>query len=92
MDHVVNVVKVIGKRCLSYRGSEFEAAYILEDQNVDYGNFLEIIMLLSMCGPCLQQHLTECIEKSINSMMQRQEAEVHWSLCFQTIQSTSLSK
>ena len=71
MDHVVNVVKVIGKRCLSYRGSEFEAAYILEDQNVDYGNFLEIIMLLSMYGPCLQQHLTECIEKSINSKRQR---------------------
>lgn len=31
IDCVVNVVKVIGKRDLSYRGSEFEAAYTLEE-------------------------------------------------------------
>lgn len=64
MDRVVNVVKVIGKQGLSYRGSEFEAAYTLEDRSVDHGNFLEMIMFLSMYDPCLQQHLTECIEKS----------------------------
>lgn len=64
MDRIVNVVKVIGKRSLSYRGSDFEAAYTLEDRSLDHGNFLEMIMLLGLYDPCLQQHLTECIEKS----------------------------
>lgn len=92
MDCVVNVVKVMGKWCLSYQGSEFEDAYTLEDRSVDYGNFLEMIMLLSVYDPCLQQHLTECIEKVKNNVMLGQEAEVHWPLCFEKIQSTSLSK
>lgn len=30
MDRIINVVKVIGKRGLSYQGSDFEAAYTLE--------------------------------------------------------------
>ena len=64
MDRVVNVVKVTGKRGLSYRGSEFEAAYTLEDRSIDHGNFLEMVMLLSLYDPCLQQHLSECIDKS----------------------------
>ena len=54
MDRVINVIK---KQGLSYRGSEFEAAYNLEDQSIDHGNFLEMVMLLSMYDPCLRQHL-----------------------------------
>jgi len=57
-------VKAFGKWGLSYRGSKFEAAYTLEDPSLDHGNFLEMIKLLSMYDPCLQQHLTECTEKS----------------------------
>lgn len=64
MDRIINVVKVIGKRGLSYQGSDFEAAYTLEHRSLDHGNFLEMIMLLGLYDPCLQQHLTECIEKS----------------------------
>lgn len=64
IDCIVNVVKVIGKRGLSYQGSEFEAAYTLEDHSLDHGNFLKMILLLGLYDSCLQQHLTECIEKS----------------------------
>ena len=64
MDRVISVIKVIGRQGLSYRGKEFETAYTLEDQNLNHGNFLEMIMLLGMYDVCLQQHLTQCIEKS----------------------------
>lgn len=42
MEHVVNTVKVLGKRGLSYRGDKHEAAYSLNNMALDHGNFLEI--------------------------------------------------
>ncbi len=53
LERVVDVVKVIGKRGLSYRGSQSEAAYTLEDISVDHGNFLELILLISKYDNCL---------------------------------------
>lgn len=41
MERVINVIKVIGKRGLSYRGDEHERAYSLEDLTLDHGHFLE---------------------------------------------------
>lgn len=64
MDRVVSVIKMIGRQGLSYRGSEFEAAYTLEDRSLNHGNFLEMILLLGMYDTCLQQHLTDSIKKS----------------------------
>lgn len=46
LECVVDVVKMIGKRGLSYR-LENEAAYMLDDCNIDHGNFLEVIVLLT---------------------------------------------
>ncbi|XP_041836765.1 uncharacterized protein LOC121652114 [Melanotaenia boesemani] len=46
LERVVDVVKFIGKRGLSYRGQQSEAAYTLDDHNIDHGNFLELITLL----------------------------------------------
>lgn len=63
LERVVDVVKVIGKRGLSYR-SRNDAAYMLEDINVDHGNFLEIILLLSKYDLCLKEHVAESIDKS----------------------------
>ena len=64
MDRVINVIKVIGKRGLSYRGGKHEAAYSLENMELDHGNFLEIIMLLSKYDVCLQEHVSNCIKTS----------------------------
>ncbi|KAI2665801.1 Zinc finger MYM-type protein 1 [Labeo rohita] len=63
LERVVDVVKMIGKRGLNYR-SQNEAAYMLDDCNIDHGNFLEVIVLLSKYDVCLKEHLKECIEKS----------------------------
>lgn len=37
---------------------------MLDDCNIDHGNFLEVIVLLSKYEVCLKEHLKECIEKS----------------------------
>jgi hypothetical protein len=66
MERVVEIVKVIGKRGLSYRGnsSESEAAYSLDNASIDHGNFLEYILLLSKYDIVLKDHLTSVIKKS----------------------------
>ena len=54
MELVIDVVKVIGKYGLSYRGHRHEAAYNLENMAVNYGKFPELILLLSKYDVCLQ--------------------------------------
>lgn len=55
LERVVDVVKMIGKRGLSYR-SQNEAAYMLDDCNIGHGNFLEDKVLLSKYDVCLKEH------------------------------------
>lgn len=64
LQRVVDVVKVIGKQGLSYRGDKDEAAYNLEDITKDHGNFLELILLVSKYDMCLKDHVSKCIENS----------------------------
>lgn len=64
LQRVVDVVKVIGKHWLSYRGDKDEAAYNLEDLAKDHGNFLALIFLLSKYDICLKDHVNKCIEDS----------------------------
>lgn len=68
MERVIDVVKVIGKCGLSYRGHRHEAAYNLENMAVNHGKFLELILLLSKYDVCLQEHVSDCIEKSKKQM------------------------
>ena len=60
LERIVDIVKVIGKRGLSYRGTQFEAAYTLDDMSIDHGTFLELVILLGKYDVCMK----ECIEKS----------------------------
>ena len=47
-DRVVSIVKMIGKRGTSYRGTgSLEAVSTLCDENVDHGTFLETALLLA---------------------------------------------
>lgn len=64
LERVTDVVKVIGKRGLSFRGTKFEASYTLDDPSIDHGNFLEMITLLGKYDIVMKEHLSECIEKS----------------------------
>lgn len=60
---IIDVLKLIGKRGLSFRGS-YESAYTLENENVDHGNFLKVLMLLSKYDMTFKTHLNQTIELS----------------------------
>lgn len=64
MERIVDVVKVIGKCGLRYRGDKEETGYSLENLAVNHGNILELIILLSKYDICLQQHVNTCFENS----------------------------
>jgi len=45
LQRLIDIVKLIGKRGLSYRGAKnAKAAYTLNDSSLDHGNVLEIIL------------------------------------------------
>ena len=61
---IIEIIKLIGKRGLSYRGKKCEAAYTLNNSNLDHGNFLEMVLLVSKFDPILQGHLDIVIKKN----------------------------
>ena len=61
---IIDIIKFIGKRGISYRGARVEQAYTLNDSNIDHGNFLELVILLSKYDVCMNEHLTQCIAAS----------------------------
>ncbi|XP_050065875.1 uncharacterized protein LOC126554927 [Aphis gossypii] len=64
---------LIGKRGLSYRGKRNEAAYSLNDNNLDHGNFLEIMILLSKYDPIICEHFNTIINKSEKKQKQNKK-------------------
>ena len=63
---IITVIKLIGKRGLSFRGKQYESAKLLLDTNLDHGNFLEILLLLSEFDPVLQNYIEEISTLSKN--------------------------
>lgn len=61
---IIEVIKLIGKQGLPYRGDKSEAAYKLDDSSLNHGNFLEIILLLSNTDNILKLHVQKAIEQS----------------------------
>lgn len=57
VSRVIEAVKLIGKRGLSYRGNQFEAAHTLTNPLIDHGNFLEIILFLAKYDFQMKDHL-----------------------------------
>lgn len=56
MERIMDVVKVIRKCGLSYRGDKAEGAYTLENIADNHGNFLELLNI--------QQRISSCTEES----------------------------
>lgn len=64
LDRIINIIKVLGKCGLSIRGKSNEAAYLLNNESLDHGSFLELIILLSKYDVVLNEHLNKIIKKS----------------------------
>lgn len=68
LERLIDIIKVIGKRGLSYRDAKnAEAAYTLNDSSLDHGNFLEMVMVLSKFDFVLKEHTDRAIFKSQKS-------------------------
>jgi len=61
---IIDVIKLIGKQGIPYRGDKSEAAYKLDDASLNYGKFLEIILHLSNTDNILKSHVQKLIEQS----------------------------
>lgn len=57
LQRVIDVVKLIGKRGLSYRAHRNEGADSLNDSTLDHGNFLDILLLLKKYDVVLSEHI-----------------------------------
>ncbi|KAL4091486.1 hypothetical protein QTP88_026173 [Uroleucon formosanum] len=57
LQRVIDVIKLIGKRGLSYRGHRNEGADSLNDSTLDHGNFLDILLLLKKYDVVLCEHI-----------------------------------
>jgi hypothetical protein len=62
LERIIKTIKMIGKRDLSYRGAN-EASYTLDNDSLDHGNLLEILMIISKFDPVLNNHVQNRIEK-----------------------------
>lgn len=67
---VIDVIKLIGKQGLAFRGKE-ESAYSLNDPFVNHGNFLEIFLLLSKYDENLARHVKRVTERSKYALEER---------------------
>ncbi|XP_050547293.1 uncharacterized protein LOC126908980 [Daktulosphaira vitifoliae] len=61
---IIDIVKVIGKQGLPFRGFRYESAYDLKNISVNHGNFLEIVLLIAKSNVELSDHITKAIVES----------------------------
>jgi len=64
---IVDIALLIAKQGLAFRGKRYEAAYNLSDltSNLNQGNFLEIVKLVTKYVLVLQIHINNSIKKSL---------------------------
>lgn len=72
MLRVIEVIKVIGKRDLSFRGSSNESGYTLNDDTIDHGDFLELILLIAKFDPLMQAHINDVVKRSTLALESRE--------------------
>lgn len=80
IERVIDVIKLIGKRGLSYRAHRNESTLSLLDPVLDHGIFLDIILLLKKYDIVLSEHvdeITECAKKKSVINLYLSKAEVH---------------
>ena len=64
---VVDIIKVIGKCGIAFRGSKYESASTWNQPEVNHGIFLEIMFLLAKYEDSLQHHIKKCIKNAITT-------------------------
>ena len=93
LDRVVSIVKMIGKRGASYRGTgSSEAVSTLCDEKVDHGTFLEtVLLLLAKYDNILKCHLENVIKKCLQNKSDKHKhnpANINTFISKTTVNST----
>jgi len=63
LERLIDIILFIGQQGIPYRGKH-EGAYSLNNENLNHGNFLELVILISKYDVILQQHLNTSIKLS----------------------------
>ena len=61
---IIDIIKVIGKQGLTYRGKRNERASELTKSDIHQGNFLEIVKLVAKYDFVLRCHINKVSEQS----------------------------
>lgn len=67
VERVIDIIKLIGKRGLSFRGHLNECSRSLKDPAIDHGNFLDILLLLKKYDVVLNDHIENITENAIKN-------------------------
>lgn len=76
LERVIEIVKLIGKRSLSYRATQYESSYSLQDPTLDHGNFLEILLLLKKYYVTLNEHVDKITKSAQEKAVRHKSIKV----------------
>ena len=62
VQRVVRIIMYLGKQGLAFRGHRHEAAHALKDNDVNHGNFLELVKLVAESDDRLKEHIDSVVE------------------------------
>ena len=65
LNRVIDVIKLIGRQGLAFRGKRNEALHNIFDDSLNHGNFLEIIKLISKYDSILETHVAKVVTSYI---------------------------
>lgn len=70
---VINIILLLSKQNIGFRGKRHEAAYDLNDLQNNHGNFLEVVNFLSTYDPIMRVHIDKVSKKSAQMKKIREE-------------------
>ena len=82
LDRIVSIMKMVGKRGTSYRGTgSSEAVSALCDEKVNHGTFLETVLFLEKYDNILKCHLENVIKKCSQNKSDKASITVQTEIC-----------
>ena len=63
LERIIDIIKVIGKQGLAYRGKRNERASDLTKSDINQGNFLKIVKLVAQYDSVLRCHINKVSEQ-----------------------------
>lgn len=85
LDRIINIIIVLAKQNLAFRGHRHESISDLDDKTkYNYGNFLAIAQLVAKYDPILKYHIENMIKKRQKNV--KVMDEVVWLVLCQNLQ------